>query len=133
MTYHFASDEGFLAHPDAPGAIERAHLGRFIPKIDWDEAQRLREAGAVFVDARRADDFKAGHLDGAINISTSAGADERRKAMEHVAEDARVVVYCHSAGCTYAERVAVRLKTDGFIDVSILKEGWVERPTSEHG
>ncbi len=35
-----------------------------------------------------------------------------------------VGVYCQSADCPFAERVAVRLTTDGFSNISIFRGGW---------
>jgi len=41
----------------------------------------LLNNNAVFVDARPNDDFKAGHLEGAINIPVDIIDDQRRKVM----------------------------------------------------
>ena len=35
-------------------------------------------------------------------------------------------MYCQSAGCKYAEIVAIKLIDDGFSNISIFKGGWVE-------
>lgn len=126
MVYHFVNDEGFLAHPNATASIEQAHLGGFIPKITGKEARELLNADTVFIDARPNDDFKAGHLQGAINVPVDIGDDERYKAMTGLAKNAHIVVYCQSDGCKSAEKVAIKLMSDGFSKVSLLKGGWRE-------
>lgn len=126
MVYHFVNDEGFLAHPNATASIEQAHLGNFIARINRKQAQKLHNDNAVFVDARSNDDFKAGHLEGAINIPVDVSDDQRRKVMAGIAKNARIVVYCQNGGCEFAEKVAIELMSDGFPNVSLLNGGWGE-------
>jgi len=126
IVYHFVNDEGFLAHPNATASIEQAHLGGFIPRINRKQARKLLNENAVLVDARLNDDFKAGHLEGAINIPVDISDDERRKVMAAIAKNARIVVYCQSSGCKFAEKIAIKLMSDGFDNVSLSKGGWRE-------
>jgi rhodanese-related sulfurtransferase len=126
MVYHFVNDEGFLAHPNATASIEQAHLGNFIPKINRKQARKLLNDNAVFVDARSNDDFKAGHLEGAINVPVDISDDDRRKVMAGIAKNARIVIYCQSRGCKFAEMVAIKIMSDGFDNVSLLNGGWRE-------
>lgn len=126
MVYHFVNDEGFLAHPNATASIEQAHLGGFIPRINRKQARQLLNDNAVFVDARLNRDFKVGHLEGAINVPVDISNDERRKVMAGIAKNTRIVVYCQSGGCEFAEKVAIKLMSDGFSKVSLLNSGWRE-------
>jgi len=126
MTYHFANEEGLLANASATASIQQAHLGNFIPKVSEKKVHKLRDKGTVFIDARYARDFKAGHLDDSINVPVNASDHERRKTTAEIAKDARIVVYCQSAGCNFAERVAIKLMSDGFSDISIFRGGWNE-------
>jgi rhodanese-related sulfurtransferase len=123
--YHFATDEGFLARADATSSIQQAHLANFIPKINADDAGELLDSSdAVFVDARYARDFEAGHLEGAISIPVDADESRFKNLTSQIGSDAQIVVYCQSAGCRFAEKVAVRLMEEGFSNVSIFKGGW---------
>ena len=128
MVYHFVNDEGFLAHPNATSSIEQAHLGGFIPRIGRKQVRWLLNHDVVLIDARLNDDFKAGHLEGAINIPMDVSDDERRKVMAGIAKNTRIVVYCQSGGCEFAEKVAIKLISDGFPNVSLLKGGWRDWP-----
>jgi len=126
MVYHFANDEGFLAHANATASIQEAHQGDFIPKISEKKVHKLLDTDSVFIDARLARDFKTGHLEGAINIPVDANDNDRQKTMVNITKDAHVVVYCQSSGCKFAEKVAIKLIEDGFQNVSIFKGGWRE-------
>lgn len=63
-------------------------------------------------------------MEGAINVPVNAGDDERSKAMVDIAKDARIVVYCQTSGCRFAEKVAIKLISDGFSNVSLFKGNW---------
>jgi len=86
----------------------------------------LLDGDTVFIDARLARDFKAGHLEGAISVPVNADDEERQKATVNIAKDARIVLYCQSAGCRFAEIVAIKLMDDGFSNISIFRVGWNE-------
>lgn len=126
MLYHFANDEGFLAHANATASTQQAHQGNFIPKVGEEKVHKLLDTDTVFIDARLARDFEKGHLEGAINVPVNTNDEDRQKTMANIAKDAQIVVYCQSAGCKFAEKVATKLMEDGFHNVSLFKGGWRE-------
>jgi rhodanese-related sulfurtransferase len=121
MIYHFVNDEGFMAHPNATASIQQAHIGNFIPKVRKKELAELLNTDAVLIDARFACDFEEEHLEGAINIPVDANDRQYREVLANIDKSARIVVYCQSGGCGFAERVAVKLMSDGFSNVSMFK------------
>lgn len=62
--------------------------------IDAGEALKKVEAGALLLDVRSADEFKAGHVSGALNIPH----DQIEGRLSEIAayKDKDVVVYCRS-------------------------------------
>ncbi len=126
MVYHFVSDAGFLARANATASVQEAHLASFIPKVSKNKVERLLGTDTVFIDARLARDFKAGHIEGAISVPVDANDAERYKATAGIGKDAPIVIYCQSAGCKFAEKVTIKLKGDGFRNISIFKGGWNE-------
>ncbi len=124
--YNFADAGGLLAYPEAASSIQQAHMASFIPKVKTSRVGQLLNSDAVFIDARRARDFKANHLDGAINIPVDANDAELLQATAGMAKGTHIVVYCQSAGCKFAEKIAIRLINEGFFDVSVFKGGWHE-------
>lgn len=133
MSYHFVTDAGFLAHADATSSIQQANAVNFIPKVSKEKVGKLLGGDAVFIDARMARDYEAGHLEGSISIPVNAEDEHRREAMAGVTKDAEIVIYCQSSGCPYAGKVAAKLKTDGFSNISIFKGGWNEWKTKDDG
>jgi rhodanese-related sulfurtransferase len=126
MVYHFTNDEGLLANANATAAIQQAHTGNFIPKIGERKVHKLLDSDTVFIDARRARDYKAGHLERAISVPVDANDVGRQKATAEIPKDSPIVMYCQSASCKYAEIVAIKLKNEGYSNISIFKGGWAE-------
>ena len=126
MLYHFVNDDGFLAHANATSPIIEAHQGNFIPKISKKKVEKLIGTNTVFIDARRTRDFEAEHLKGAISIPVNSSIEQRQQAMTGITKNAKIVVYCQSGGCQYAEIIAIKLIADGFTNVSLFKGGWRE-------
>lgn len=125
--FHLLQDQGLLANGAVVRAIQESHAGDFIPKIDGRVMHRLLTTNAaIFVDARYSRDFDTGHLEGAISVPVNATDEERGKILANVAISTKIVVYCQSAGCPFAKKVAVKLKDDGFSDVAIYRGGWVD-------
>jgi rhodanese-related sulfurtransferase len=121
FAHHLINEEGFLARGEATSGIQQAYQGSFVPRIGEKEVRRLLAAGdkAVFVDARSPLDFQTGHLQGAVNIPENAPDEQRRAATANIDKNARIIVYCRSASCGFAQAVAVKLLDDGFTNVSV--------------
>ena len=126
MFYHFADDAGLLANEKATSAIQKAHAANFIPKVTERKVHRLLDGDAILIDARFARDYKSGHIEGAISVPVDANDIELQKATANISKDSRIVMYCQSSTCKYAEIVAIKLIDDGFSNISIFKGGWVE-------
>lgn len=124
MLYHFANDEALLANANATVSLQQAYRGTFIPKIGRGEVRKLLGTDTVIIDARRARDYQAGHLDGAINLPVDANEALWEETTAILPQDKPIMVYCQSAGCKYAERVSVALLKDGFSGISIYRGGW---------
>jgi rhodanese-related sulfurtransferase len=126
VVYHVAGREGLVANAQATASFQKAYLGGFIPKIGVRQVRRALETDTVLIDARYAEDFQTGHLTGAISLPIDANEAKWRKTMAPIPPKASIIVYCQSAGCKFAERVAGKLVEDGYSDVSVFKGGWAE-------
>ena len=126
FAHHFGSDMGLLANASATASVTQAHRGDFIRKVSEKKIHKLLDTDTVFVDARLAGDFEVEHFKGAINIPVNSNAKVRRTAMATIPKKSSIVVYCQSVQCKYAEKVAIGLMSDGFLDISIFRGGWHE-------
>jgi rhodanese-related sulfurtransferase len=110
--------------------VERAarnYLGDEVEAISRDELlKRLRRNDVVLVDVRPADEFDAGHIQGAVSIPLDQ-LDER---LAELPTDSEIVAYCRGAFCAYAHEAVRRLRTEGR-SAQRLEGGWPEWQLAE--
>lgn len=89
--------------------------------ITYREASR---GGVLWLDARPAEDFRKGHVPGAVSIAEEGWDRTLAVVARRWAPGTKIVVYC-AAGCDLAREAAVRLRGDtGLGDVYVLEGGW---------
>ena len=132
VRYALAGDEVlalWLALRDASVArlaeVERAardYLGDDVDAIGRDELiARLRRGDVVLVDVRPAEEFAAGHIEGARSIPL----DELEERLAELPDDREVVAYCRGPFCAYAHDAVRRLHSAGR-EARRLQDGWPE-------
>ena len=133
----------WLALRDASAAslaeVERAardYLGEEVEAVGREELlARLRRGEAVLVDVRPAEEYAAGHIEGAQSIPIT----ELERRLGELPEDREVIAYCRGPFCAYANQAVGALKRSGR-RARRLEEGWPEwkleqqaRTTAETG
>lgn len=83
--------------------------------ITLRSARALHERGAFFLDARRREDYDAGHIAGAIwmpaqRVMTKDGQDD----LNFIAPGDTVVIYCTGGDCDASENTAIRIQQMAF-------------------
>jgi rhodanese-related sulfurtransferase/predicted transcriptional regulator len=132
VRYSLAGDEAlslWLALRDVAIAglaeAERAardYLGQAVEAIGRDElAERMNRDDVVVVDVRPAEEYEAGHIDGARSIPL----DELEERLAELPRDAEIVAYCRGPFCAYAHAAVRRLQATGRT-ARRLDEGWPE-------
>jgi 3-mercaptopyruvate sulfurtransferase SseA len=109
---------------EAPGAMCQAAGGGApaVPRISVEEATPLCVAcSALFVDARSAAEYQAGHITGAIHIAPGEPVDP---VLWRLGVYSTVIVYDRDPGCALADRVAKALLERGVRDVRVLTGAW---------
>jgi len=87
--------------------------------------QLLKHPEVLLIDARRPEDFQAGHIPGARNIF----AYEFQLHIPELIALPRtkpVVVYCDGGQCELSHYLAEQLRTLGFRRIYIYEGGWAE-------
>ncbi|RMH72477.1 MAG: hypothetical protein D6675_04465 [Gemmatimonadetes bacterium] len=79
----------------------------------------------VFIDARYADLYAEGHIEGAINIPYDAVMDYMDQ-LADIPPDQLVVVYCDGADCDASKLLAEELITLGYSRIFVFIGGWNE-------
>jgi len=132
VRYALAGDDVlalWLALRDASAArlaeVERAareYLGGDVEALSREElVDRLGRGEVVLIDVRPADEFAAGHIDGAHSIPL----DELERRLAELPADREVVAYCRGPFCAYAHE-AVRVLRAAGRDARRLADGWPE-------
>lgn len=119
----------WLALRDAAAAqlaeVERAardYLGEEVEAIDRDELrERLARGEALLLDVRPAEEFAAGHIEGARSIPI----DELERRLAELPEDREIVAYCRGPFCAYAHEAVRALQASGRA-ARRLEDGWPE-------
>jgi rhodanese-related sulfurtransferase len=132
VRYSLAGEEAlalWLALRDASisqlAEVERAardYLGEEVDAISRDElVARLRKGDVVLIDVRPAEEFEAGHIEGARSIPI----DELEDRLAELPAGREVVAYCRGPFCAYAHN-AVRQLQAGGRRARRLVDGWPE-------
>jgi rhodanese-related sulfurtransferase len=83
-----------------------------------------QEQGAIFVDARRAEDFRAGHIPRAMNLPEYEFEKYWAEFAQNVAPELDLVIYCNGGDCEQSHKLAARLKQMGYTKIAILADGY---------
>jgi rhodanese-related sulfurtransferase len=93
--------------------------------ISFEEArQAFISKNGVFLDARPANEFQAGHIQGARNIPVDAFDRHFGKATADLSLDSVLITYCDGEACTLSIKLAKKLKEMGYENIRILVNGW---------
>ena len=88
----------------------RNYLGEEVEAIDRDELlKRMRRRDVVLVDVRPADEFEAGHIEGAGSIPLA----ELERHLDELPSDREVIAYCRGPFCVMAHEAVHRLRAAG--------------------
>jgi rhodanese-related sulfurtransferase len=105
--------------------VERAareYLGEEVETIGRAELiARLARGEAVLVDVRPAEEYAAGHIEGARSIPI----DELERRLAELPENREVIAYCRGRFCAYANQAVRTLERSGR-RARRLEEGWPE-------
>jgi rhodanese-related sulfurtransferase/predicted transcriptional regulator len=132
VRYALAGDEAlevWLALRDASFArlaeVERAareYLGEDVETIGREElVERLQRGDVVLVDVRPAEEYDAGHIEGARSIPI----DELEQRLAELPDGREIVAYCRGPFCAYAHQ-AVRTLGSAGRRARRMEEGWPE-------
>jgi rhodanese-related sulfurtransferase len=132
VRYQLAGDETlrlWLALRDVSATrlaeVERAaaaYLGEEVERIGRSELrERLAKGDVVLVDVRPAEEYAAGHIEGARSVPLA----ELERRLAELPDEAEIVAYCRGPFCAYAHEAVRRLRDSGRA-ARRLEDGWPE-------
>ena len=93
--------------------------------ISLEEAYHLHERReALFLDARSASEYAAGHIAGALSAPVSEGEERLLQVLEGVPDSTVIITYCDGETCNLSKELAIMIETFGFPNVHVLVNGW---------
>ncbi|MEW6258940.1 MAG: rhodanese-like domain-containing protein [Thermodesulfobacteriota bacterium] len=93
--------------------------------IPLDEAFLLYDRRqALFLDARNASDYAAGHIAGALNVPVSEGEERLLQVLDGVPDSTAIITYCDGNNCNLSKELAIMIEAFGFSTVHVLVNGW---------
>ena len=104
--------------------VQNEQLTGGLPAVSLQEAREAYVGGyALFVDAREADFFKAGHIPGAVNLPVKDFDRLLPKLKEQLLAAPRVITYCDGASCEMSVDLTEKLLFAGLEHVEIFTGG----------
>ncbi len=86
------------------------------------EAKKLYDQGAVFIDVRNPRFYAKGHIPGAFHLDLKNNFDESK--LDGVAKkDQPIVIYCSGAKCSRSSRASAKALSWGFSKVYYFRGG----------
>jgi len=93
--------------------------------ISLQEAEKLfRDQATVFLDARSADDYARGHIQGARSLPWQDIDQFFMEVTEDLESETPIITYCDGETCNLSHDLALFLKDVGFMNVRVLVNGW---------
>jgi rhodanese-related sulfurtransferase len=111
-------------HLEESRAQRRAVQFQGVKTVSLDQAHTLWQGGALFLDAREAQEFREIHVPGALNLPPEVLEKEGERALTGVPKDRAIVVYCGQAACDAALKVAEGLQQRGYTQVQAFLGGF---------
>ena len=97
------------------------------PAVSLDYAMmRFQSEGTIFVDARYPEDYKSGHVKGAINFPYEQFEQYSSQVMPKLPFDKEIITYCDGTECEASLLLARELRDRGYKNVKIFFGGWSE-------
>ena len=91
--------------------------------VGIETAKELFDRGVLFVDVRNPDDYKNGHIPGAIHVDVRDSTFEA-KFVEVAKKDQEIVIYCKGSSCSRSPLAISKAKSLGFEKLYYFKSGY---------
>jgi rhodanese-related sulfurtransferase len=127
ISYNLFSPTGFLTQESHAVSIQDGNQNSFLPDITQDTVRKwLDDSDVIIIDARWKRDYLLGHIDNAINIEPDQNEETIQNSLSHLSYNKKIIIYCQSESCPYADNTAKKLQALGYDNVYHYKKGWVD-------
>ena len=124
---HLGFSHGLLRSTSATENIELTFFEGENQRVNVIDEQTTRDwiqsKDCVVVDARMRSAYARFHLPGAVNVPIDSGFLRFHREAQRIDPSKKVVVYCQSEHCGWADKVAGQLRVRGIQDIHIYRGG----------
>lgn len=97
------------------------------PAISLDDAMmKFQSDETIFLDTRYPEDYKSGHIKGAINFPCEEFEEYSSQVLPKLSFDKEIITYCDGDECETSLLLALELRDMGYKNVKIFFGGWSE-------
>jgi rhodanese-related sulfurtransferase len=97
------------------------------PAISLDDASmKFQSEGTIFLDTRYPEDYKSGHIKGAINFPYEEFEEYSPQILPRLSFDKEIITYCNGDECETSLLLARELRDMGYENVKTFFGGWSE-------
>lgn len=97
------------------------------PAISLDYAMmKFQSKNTIFLDARYPEDYKDGHVQGAINLPYEEFEEYAPRILPNLPKHEEIIAYCDGTECETSLLLARELVELGYQDVKVFFGGWQE-------
>jgi rhodanese-related sulfurtransferase len=119
---------GLISNTITPKGIPLITPPKKAPKpeefIPLEKARDLWSSGVLLFDARKLEDYEAGHIANALSLPVESFQESYPKVAPLLSPDSSIIVYCDGTECELSHRLANELRQQGYTNVHILFNGW---------
>lgn len=94
--------------------------------VELDEIDDFIAEGALLVDARSAEDYREGHLEGAVSLPLGQADVLLEQFKREVPLERTLILYCSGFGCPDSHELGMRLIRSGYTDILVYEGGFPE-------
>jgi len=91
--------------------------------VTTDEAKKLFDEGALFVDVRRDSDWEAGRVQDAVHLNIKSTFNEENL-LKELKKDEPVILYCNGEKCLRSSNACIKAVSWGFSKVYYYRDGF---------
>ena len=96
-----------------------------VKTLDLAQAYQIwQEKRALFMDARKAEEYQDLHVQGAVNVPPETWAELSSSELMKMAKTQELVIYCSQESCDDALKLAKKLRAAGFARVMAFTGGF---------
>jgi|GEM_PF-6455283 len=125
---HLLFADGLLADPTGLASRLAEYSTEEFEEVSLEHIRRLAagDVPGVLIDARMAQDFRAGSIPRSVNMPLQISLDRQRQIVAELEMASEVVVFCQSERCMWSVFQARRLAASGVRNIHIFPGGYVE-------